>query len=136
MSRFGRALERTTELESGLASEFARVAQRHDQEPDVLHLCVLMAEESGTQANRLRELSERSGIEGEDPPRLVDDLVTLYVYVQEAWIQAIVVRQAAMAARDREALKLADACVEQAAGQARWLKTRIKTTAPQALTVE
>jgi hypothetical protein len=58
------------------------------------------------------------------------------VRVQEAWIHATVVRQAALAKRDREALAAADAWLEEAARQAKWLKTRIKTTAPQALAVE
>jgi hypothetical protein len=45
------------------------------------------------------------------------------------------VGQGAKAARDRDLLETVTDCMEQTAVQARWLKTRIKEAAPQALTV-
>ena len=135
MTRLGSALEHAGEVESRLAAEFARVARDHGDEPDVFHLCALMTEEAETRAGRLAEFSVRHGAGGE-PPSLLADLVTLFVRVQEAWIYATVVRQAALATRDPELLAAADTWLEQAARQAKWLTTRIKTTAPQALTVE
>ena len=45
-------------------------------------------------------------------------------------LNATVIRQAALGAGDREALAAADACLEQTARQAKWLKTRIKTHGP------
>jgi hypothetical protein len=48
---------------------------------------------------------------------------------------ATAVRQAALAKRGRELLDTVSSCLDETAAQAKWLKTRIKTTAPQALTV-
>jgi hypothetical protein len=44
------------------------------------------------------------------------------------------VRQAALAKRDRELLDAVEASLAETAAQAKWERTRIKTTAPQALT--
>jgi hypothetical protein len=43
--------------------------------------------------------------------------------------------QAAQGARDRELLGIVDACERQTATQIKWLKTRMKQAAPQALLV-
>jgi hypothetical protein len=45
------------------------------------------------------------------------------------------VAQAAKALRDQELLKLATECQSEPEQQAKWFATRIKTGAPQALTV-
>jgi hypothetical protein len=43
--------------------------------------------------------------------------------------------QAAQGARDRELMEVVNACEDQTATQIKWLKTRMKQAAPQALLV-
>jgi hypothetical protein len=129
-------MRRAGDAESTLAAAFTRAAQEHEDEPDVGRLCGLFAGETEAQAARLAALATGLGETGGEPPRLLDDLLSLYLDVQNAWIQATVVRQAALAGRDPEAIAAADSLLLEASRQAKWLLTRIKTTAPQALTVE
>jgi hypothetical protein len=136
MTRFGDAIRRAAEVESGLAAEFARTAVEHEDEPDVAHLSSLFAEEAEKQANNLAALATRHGDTSDGLPPLLDDLTRLYLHVQEAWIYATIVRQGALAKRDEATLAVAESLLQEAARQAKWLTTRIKTTAPQALTVE
>jgi hypothetical protein len=140
MSRLGDAARRTSERERLLATAYASVAERHSDEPDVFHLCNRFGEQSDERAAQMLRLADGGG--DAPAPRfepsgvLLDDLDSLFVLTQECWIGATIVHQAAMAGRDEELLSAADACLEESAGQAKWLKTRIKTTAPQWLTVE
>jgi hypothetical protein len=144
MSTLGREIGRFRALELGLADDLARVAERHADEPDVFHLCRTFAEESRSHAARLEPLAARYGAtsppngagDDEGEMELLPDLMRLYVLAQECWIEAAALRQAALAKRDAELLDAVTACLDGTAGQAKWLKTRIKTTAPQALTVE
>ena len=53
--------------------------------------------------------------------------------VQEAEIAWVILAQAAQAARDRELLSLVAECHEQAEVRGKWLRTRIKESAPQVL---
>jgi hypothetical protein len=136
MTRFEDTIRRTEDIESSLAAEFARVAEEHEEEPGVAHLSSLFAEEAEKQANKLVALATRRGDTSDGLPPLLDDLTRLYLHVQEAWIYATIVRQGALAKRDEATLAVAESLLQQAARQAKWLTTRIKTTAPQALTVE
>jgi hypothetical protein len=136
VTRFGDAIRRAEEAESSLASEFTRVANQHEDEPDVFHLCRLLGEKAEVRAARLEELEKRDGDVPAETPLLLADLTALYMHVQEAWIHATIVRQAALAKRDRTVLAAADESLEHAAREAKWVTTRIKTTAPQALSVE
>jgi hypothetical protein len=54
---------------------------------------------------------------------------------QECEIDWEMVGQGAKAARDQDLLETVTECMEQTAVQVKWLKTRIKEAAPQALTV-
>jgi len=157
MTLLGDAIRQLHEAELRLALEFGRVAERHAGDPDVFHLCQMLAEQCRSQAERLQPLAERSGSSDpsgapadsvtaarsepmdsrSDQPGLVllSDLNLLYLLAQECWIDATIVRQAAQAKRDRELLETVDSCLEKTTVQSKWLKTRIKATAPQALTV-
>lgn len=73
-----------------------------------------------------------SGAEGAS---LLSDLTDLYVFVQRCWIEATILHQAALAARDAGLLDAATACLDDTSAQAKWLNSRIKTAA-QTLTVE
>jgi hypothetical protein len=151
MTRLGHAIRRAQKVELELADAFTAVAKRHEADPDVFHLCEMLGEQARTHAERFQPFARRYGDvpadrgvgsrNGEDEPQtaglsLLCDLTGLYVLAEEAWIKATVVRQAALAKRDRELLDVVTDCLQETAGQAKWLKTRIKTTAPQALTVE
>jgi hypothetical protein len=151
MSRLGTAIRRSHYVEAELARTFAGVAERHADEPDVFHLCTMLGEQSKEHAARLLPFAQRyRGLEAgasatvaqptpvETGPgsRLLADLSHLFVLAQECWIDGTVVRQAALAKRDKELVSTISACLEETSTQVRWLQTRIKTTAPQALTIE
>jgi ferredoxin-nitrate reductase len=88
--------------------------------------------EEGTSATVARP----APVETEPGPRLLADLSRLFVLAQECWIDGTVVRQAALAKRDKELISTISTCLEETSTQVKWLQTRIKTTAPQALTIE
>lgn len=142
MSRLGQAVGRACEREGDLASAYAAVSERHPDEPDVFHLCGMFAGKAEELASRLRPLAERerngrNSVESFEPDEsLLGDLSRLFVLAQECWIDATILRQGALAERDEELLEVAEDCLQETAGQAKWLKTKIKTTAPQWLTVE
>jgi hypothetical protein len=131
------------EHENRLAQAFTAAAERHAAEPDVFHLCGLFGEQSQEHMSRLRPFADDAIADGPGPQEdgeadgsLLDDLTRLFVLTQECWVDATAVRQAALAKRDEKLLAVVDACLEETAAQAKWLTTRIKTTAPQWLTVE
>jgi hypothetical protein len=64
---------------------------------------------------------------------LLRDLRELYLGAQGTLIAWVIVRQGAMAARDKELLDVAKKCQPETDLQVKWLLTRIKTTAPQVL---
>lgn len=136
VTRFGHAIRRAEDVEIQLAAAYRRIAKEHEDEPDVVHLCSLFADEAETQANRLAALAGDHGDSGGEPLAFLDDLLALYLDVQKAWIHATILRQSALAKRDPQTLAAADSFLLEAGRQAKWLTTRIKTTAPQALTVE
>ena len=52
---------------------------------------------------------------------------------QEAEIAWVILAQAAQAVRDHELLQVASLCHEEAEARGKWLRTRIKESAPQVL---
>lgn len=66
---------------------------------------------------------------------LLDDLRLLYIATQDVHIRWLMIGQAAKASRDDELQQVFANCCEENMGQVRWLTTRIKVAAPQALTV-
>jgi hypothetical protein len=147
VSVLGKEIARQHTLELELAGELADAADRHAAEPDVFHLCRTLAQQARRHADRLAPLAERHGARldepngrptksREDAGELLQDLMRLWVLAQECWIEAAALKQAALAMQDGELLEAVSACLDETAAQAKWLKTRIKTSAPQALTVE
>ena len=161
--RLGMALKELHEAESALAAEFRTVGERHAAEHDIHHICATLAEQCHAHAERLRPAAARydeqlpeqeapasgegllaglrrtgSRLTGRQPAAgvlLLHDLRRLYLMAEECEIDWTMVEQGAKAARDRELLETATACMEQTAVQVKWLKTRIKEAAPQTLTV-
>jgi hypothetical protein len=64
--------------------------------------------------------------------RDLHDLYLLASYLDMAWT---LVGQAAKGARDRELIETVDECAKQTQAQQKWLTTRLKAAAPQALLV-
>ena len=134
-----------------LAEAFREVAGAHADEPDVEHLCRKLAAECDDHADQLAVFAERYGEDAPDEPDrlhselfqgprqgglgLLRDLHDLYLMATECDLAWTLVGQAAQGARDRELLAVVDRCEGETAIQLKWLRTRMKEAAPQALVV-
>jgi hypothetical protein len=132
-----------------LAESFRQVAEGHAAEPDVRIDCQQLAKECDTHVERLRPVAERYGEEGDDEPErlhppglgevrsggvgLLRDLQDLYVLATFVDITWTVLGQAAQGVRDQDLLAVVRSCDADTRRQLRWLTTRIKQAAPQAL---
>lgn len=137
--------------ELDLAKAFAEVATDHREEPDVFHECHLLAAQCDDHAERLRPFAERYGEEADDEPDrlhtqlftgtrsgglgLLRDLHDLFLMATECHISWVVIKQAALGARDRGLLEVVAHCEGETAVQLKWLRTRMMVAAPQALVV-
>ncbi|WP_116049893.1 hypothetical protein [Amycolatopsis palatopharyngis] len=132
-----------------LADAFRQVSEGHGEEPDVHHLCNVLAGRIDGQVETLAPIVRRYGEKREQEPEqlyaaglrntrsgglgLLRDLQDLYMlssFVEMTWT---VVGQAAQGLRDRELLHIVHSCDEETSRQLQWLRTRIKQAAPQAL---
>jgi hypothetical protein len=134
-----------------LADAFRQVAEAHAAEPDIFHLCRQQALVCDRHAELLHPFAERYSQEApEEPDRLhsvlfggtrtggiglLRDLQDLYLMAAECDICWTVVGQAARDARDENLLQVVQSCENQTAMQLKWLRTRMKAAAPQALVV-
>lgn len=135
-----------------LAAAFREVGRGHAEEPDVFHICERLAEQCDRHAERLRPFADRYGEDAPDEPDrlhsdlfgggvrsggmgLLRDLHDLYLMACECDISWTIVGQAAQGARDEDLLGVVTACEEETAIQLKWLRTRMKQAAPQALVV-
>jgi hypothetical protein len=66
---------------------------------------------------------------------LLRDMQDLYLMANACDISWTMIGQAAQGTRDRQLLEVVNACEKQTATQIKWLKTRMKQAAPQALLV-
>lgn len=137
--------------EAELAEALRAVARGHGDEPDVVETCELLAAQCDVHVERLAPAVERYGEEADDEPErlhgdlfhgtrsgglgLLRDLHDLFLMASEADISWTMVAQAAQGVRDDELMSIVAACEEETAGQIRWLRTRMKQAAPQALVV-
>jgi hypothetical protein len=111
---------------------------------------------AGSRANasrtpRLAPFVDRYGADADDEPErlhstlfegtrsgglgLLRDLHDLYLMACESEITWTLVAQGAQGARDGELLDVVKRCEAETATQAKWLRTRMKQAAPQALVV-
>jgi hypothetical protein len=134
-----------------LADAFREVAAAHADEADVEHLCRKLAADCEDHATRLEPFAERYGEAAPDEPDrlhselfrgtrsgglgLLRDLHDLYLMATECDMAWTLVGQAAHGARDRELLAVVARCEGETAIQLKWLRTRMKEAAPQALVV-
>src|SRR3954451_15274601 len=137
--------------ECELAEAFREVADGHPDEPDVFHICNRLAEECDAHAEKLGPPVRRYGEEAEDEPArlhsqifqgsregglgLLRDLQDAYLMAAECDIAWTMVGQAAQGVRDSELLDVVHSCEEETSMQLKWLRTRMKQAAPQALVV-
>jgi hypothetical protein len=137
--------------EAELERAFREVADAHGDEPDVFHICSTLAAECSGHAEKLAPFAERYGQSAPDEPErlhselfkgtrggglgLLRDLHDLYLMATECDIAWTLVGQAAQGARDSDLLEVVEACEGETAVQLKWLKTRMKQAAPQALVV-
>jgi len=134
-----------------LGGAFREVAAGHGDEADVTHLCDKLARQCDRHAERLAPFADRYGQDApEEPERLhsnifrgtrtgglglLRDLQDLYLMAAECDITWTLVGQAAQGLRDDELLEVVRECEGETAIQLKWLRTRMKQAAPQALVV-
>jgi hypothetical protein len=134
-----------------LADALRQVADAHREEPDIFHLCRQQAELCDQHAELLQPFARRYAEDAPDEPDrlhselfrgtrtgglgLLRDLQDLYLMAAECDICWTVVGQAARGARDAELAEVVARCEGETAMQLKWLRTRMKQAAPQALVV-
>src|SRR3954451_17749716 len=139
--------------EGTLAASFRTVGEGHADDADVFHMCETLARMSDDHVALLRPIADRYGEESSggdvnEPERLhadgvaevrsgpvgllrdLQDLEVLVTLVQTTWT---VVYQAAQALRDAELMEAAQTANSSTSRQLKWLNTRMKAAAPQAL---
>jgi hypothetical protein len=134
-----------------LAAAFREVADAHADEADVHHLCQTLAKQCDAHADALHPFVERYGEDApEEPDRLhseifkgsrqgglglLRDLQDVYLMAAECDIAWTLVGQAARGLRDDKLSTVVQSNEQETAVQLKWLRTRMKQAAPQALVV-
>ncbi|MBG6226469.1 hypothetical protein IWX63_003068 [Arthrobacter sp. CAN_A2] len=138
--------------EGTLAHSFRQVAEGHGHEPDVHFICETLAGQCDEHQRALAPIIERYGeVQDEDEPErlhaekltdtrsgpvgLLRDLQDLYLLASLVDITWTMIKQAAQGLRDEDLLAVVCDCDGQTSTQLRWLQTRMKQAAPQALIV-
>jgi hypothetical protein len=138
----GPLLAHLEDLEGSYAKTLRHQAHRYEDEHDVYHQCLTFAaaaDQAGTLIERLRQRyggtsDWQTALPG-DGKTLLEDLRSLYLMANAVAVTWAMALQAAKALRDSELKDVASSCHTEAETQANWFLTRIKTGAPQALTV-
>jgi hypothetical protein len=136
---------------TALADAFRDVAEAHLPEVDVPHLCRRLADECDHHAELLAPFADRYGAAAPDPPErlhstlfsgardgplgLLRDLHDLYLMATECDLVWTLLGQAAQGTRDHDLLAVVHSSETDTAIHLRWLRTRMKAAAPQALVV-
>jgi hypothetical protein len=134
-----------------LAKAFREVGEGHPDEADIHHLTQTLARQCDEHAERLLPFAQRYGEDAPDEPArlhselftgtrsgpigLLRDLHDLYLMAAECDMAWTLVGQGAQGARDEELLEVVRRCERETATQMKWLRTRMKQAAPQALVV-
>ena len=138
------------QAESTLAESFRQVAGGHGDEPDVHFLCHTLAQQCEEHGRLLHPIVQRYGEDVSDreperlhadglsgtrkgPVGLLRDLQDLYLLASLVDVTWTMVKQAGSALHDKELLEVVSRCDGETAVQLRWLQTRMKQAAPQAL---
>lgn len=134
-----------------MAAAYREIALAHRDEPDIKTVCTRLAGRCDMHAERLHPFADRYAEDAVDEPDrlhsdlfrgtrtgslgLLRDLQDLYLMGAECDICWTVVAQAALGARDTDLLATVSAAHRETENQLRWLRTRMKQAAPQALVV-
>jgi hypothetical protein len=137
--------------QSELAAAFREVAESHHDEVDVFSICHKLAGECDRHADALHPFLGRYGDQASDEPErlhaiifqgsrhgglgLLRDLQDLYLMAAQCDITWTLVGQAAKALRDDDLVDVVTTNEQETAVQLKWLRTRMKQAAPQALVV-
>ncbi len=138
--------------ESTLAESFRQVARGHGHEPDVHFICQTLAAQCDDHQQALKPILARYGeSEVDDEPArlhadglsetrsgplgLLRDLQDLNLLASLVDITWTMVKQAGQGLRDKELLDVVAACDGQTTKQLKWLSTRMKQAATQALLI-
>ncbi|MFC3300554.1 hypothetical protein FJV46_08670 [Arthrobacter agilis] len=138
--------------EGTLADSFRQVSEGHGDEPDIHFICQSLAAQCDQHQEALAPVIRRYGEVADDdeperlhadgledtrtgPVGLLRDLQDLYLLASLVDITWTMIKQAAQGLRDEELLAVVTACDGQTSTQLKWLKTRMKQAAPQALLV-
>ncbi len=137
--------------EQNLAAGLRKVGDGHVAEVDIFHTGNTLACQCEAHVEALEPFLGRYGQEQPTEPDrlyhqffdgtreggigLLRDLHDLYLMANACDIAWTMIGQAAQGARDTELLEVVTACQGQTATQIKWLKTRMKQAAPQALLV-
>jgi hypothetical protein len=124
-------------LEHCLAATYRETAEVHSGERDVHYQSLTFAKQSDRHAERLAGRADggASGRAASLTGELIDDLRTIFLLAEEVSITWVMAGQAAQALRDDHLLASVRECHEETELQVKWLTTRIKDAAPQALVV-
>jgi hypothetical protein len=134
-----------------LARAFREVAAGHGEEADIVQACTRNARRCDDHARRLEPFARRYGEDApaeparlhadlfagarEGPVGLLRDLHDLYLMACHCDMAWTLVGQAAQGARDADLFTVVSECEAETTMQLRWLRTRMKQAAPQALVV-
>ena len=137
--------------ELDLADGFRKVADGHAADADVYHICHILAKQCDAHTEALKPFADRYGEEkSEEPDRLyhelfdeirsgsfglLRDLQDLYMMANFCDITWTMIGQAAQGMADTELLETVNACEGQTTIHIKWLKTKMKQSAPQTLLV-
>jgi hypothetical protein len=137
--------------ELDLADAFRDVGEQHKDEPDIVHGCGRFAAQCDRHAHLVQPFAVRYGEQADDEPDrlhsaiftgtrqgglgLLRDLHDLYLMAAESDITWTIVGQAAKGARDDGLGDVVNSCESETSTQMKWLRTLMKSAAPQALVV-
>jgi hypothetical protein len=134
-----------------LADAFRQVGEAHREEVDVFHTCSKLAKQCDAHAERLAPFADRYGEDAPTEPDrlyselfrgtrtgglgLLRDLHDLYLMACECDMAWTLVGQAAQGLRDHDLFDVVSESEGETEMQLKWLRTRMKEAAPQALVV-
>ena len=123
-------------LEERLATAYSEAADRHAAEHDVQHQARAFAKQCAAHAELLGDHESNAANATEQlSGDLLQDLRALLLSAERVSITWVMAGQAAQALRDEHLLSTVRACHLETELQVKWLTTRIKAAAPQALVV-
>jgi hypothetical protein len=147
----GRYINLVHRTELDLAEAFRKVSKAHEDEPDVLQTCQLLASWSDELAAGMEQYASRYQEEKDKEPdrltqtllkktrsggiALLRDLQDLYLVGTEVQVCCTILKQGADGLRDKELTKMCEEVERQTKRQLAWLMTRMKQAAPQTLIV-